>query len=137
MISLKILLASKKLDDSAEMSRVIDRKFDGHIPGIEIYLEVVSTLAAVRERAQSANAIMLHLHLDDAGPDEVIAAIPDLPQPVMVMTDDTDGDLHAKCKTAGATVLVTGEANQLDVCSSILHCLGRWALNEKKTLPAD
>ena len=136
MIVLNILLASEKPSESTELSRVIGGKLDGQIPGIEIHVEVVSTLREVRERAHASNAIMLHLHLDDAGPDEVIAAIPDLPQPVMVVTADTDEELHAKCKTAGATVLVSGEASPIDICSSILHCLGRSTLNAMKTLPA-
>lgn len=136
MIVLNILLASEKPTESEELSRVISGKLDGQMPGIEIHLEVVSTLAEVRERAHTSNAIMLHLNLEDAGPDEVIAAIPDLPQPVMVVTDDTDAAVHARCQTAGATVVIISEATPADICCSILHCLGRSILNAMKNLPA-
>ena len=135
MIVLRILLASFHPSDALPLTRVIEGKLDQKIPGVEIHVEVVSTIREVRERAHTANVIMLHLTLSDAGQDEVISAIPELPEPVLVFTKNTDADIHARCKMAGALVLVEGETRHTELCSSLLHCLGRSVMNAMKTLP--
>lgn len=136
MISLKVLLASNR-DDAAAIKNLIDGRLDQKMPGMHIAVQVVETLAEVLVNAESSNVIILHLHLADASPDAVIAAIPNLPEPVIVFTKIIDPEIHSRCKIAGALVLVEGEVREAQLCSSILHCLGRSVISALKSLPAE
>ena len=135
MITLKILLAEAKLDEANTLEKAIGVKLDQQIEGVCIEVQIVTTLAEVLQYASSVNAILIDLHLDDAGPEEVIAVLPGLPEPVIVITDIVDPAIHARCRMAGVLVMVKTQTRNNDIYHAILHCLGKSVAQSAQKLP--
>jgi CheY-like chemotaxis protein len=135
MITLKILLAEANDDEAKNLEKAIGIKLDQQIEGVKVEVQVVKTLVEVLYFAQSSNVILIDLHLADAGPDEVISVLGDLPEPVIVITDIIDPAIHAQCKMAGALVVVKSLTRNNEIYHTILHCLGKSVAKAAKNLP--
>ena len=134
MIELYILLAETDRVEAELLEKDISANLDQPIDGVKITVNIVTTLAEVREFAPKSNVILIDLILDDAGPEEVMAAIPELPEPVIVITDIIDPLVHAKCKLAGAFVLIKSCPRNSKIYT-IIHCLGKSETN-RLAIPA-
>ncbi len=137
MITLKVLIAEGNPDESLPVQRTIEVSIN-QMPGIHIDIEVVSSLAAVREKGPKGadiHAILLYLDLKDATQDEIIAAIPDLETPVIVVLDAPDPTLQAKIRTLEAQVMVKSLTRHSDVCTFIINGLTKGLVKASKKLP--
>ena len=135
MTTLKILLAEANTDEANNLEKAIGVKLDQQIEGVSIEVQIVTTLAEVIHHAPFVNAILIDLHLADAGPEEVIAVLPTLPEPVIVITDIVDPAIHARCRMAGVLVLVKTQTRNNDIYHAILHCLGKSVVQSAQNLP--
>ena len=129
MIELYILLAETNRAEAESLEKDISANLDQPIDGVAIFVKIVTKLAEVMEFAPKSNVILIDLVLDDAGPEEVMAAIPNLPEPVIVITDIIDPLVHAKCKMAGAYVLLKSCPRNSKIYT-IIHCLGKSETNK-------
>ncbi len=139
MTTLKVLIAEGNPDESLPVQRTIEVDIN-KMPGMHIDVEVVSSLAAALSKGAKGadiHAILLYLDLKDATPDEIIAAIPDLETPVIVVLDAPDPALQARIRTLDAQVMVKCLTRHSDVCTFIINCLTKGLVKASKNLPED
>lgn len=118
-MTIEILLAKLTPEQSEPLKRLIEVSLNQNLPALELHVTEVRTLADLIALAPQCNIIITGLHLLDAGPDEIIAAIPTLPEPVLVVTDIPDSELHVRCRLAKAIVIDTTNTRYRDLCLSI------------------
>jgi len=120
----RIIVAEDNPEAAQPMQRIIQVKLEDQLDGIEIQVQIVDTLAELLRLSPAANASIIDLNLKDAGPEEVIAAMPLIRRPFFVLTGVEDKDIHARCKIAGASdVFEKGIAREGEWCCALLHCL--------------
>ncbi len=134
MIQLMVLLAKNTVEESLPIQQILTARMNRPDIGIEIVVDIVTTLAEVKSRADSAAVIIMGLHLADAEPEEVIESIHTLPKPIIIFTQSHDPAVHAACKMAGAS-MVLSELSPLSICRAVGACAEQSVIDAAKKLP--
>ena len=136
MNPLKLLVAARDPNKSLALESIVrdDISNQGSMSGVNIHVELVSTLAMILHHAPDVSAIiLLDLALEDATIDVVVDAIQQMPEPVVVITEIIDPAVLARCKLHGATVLSRATARHEDLCSVIIRGLCSAVVNAVQT----
>ena len=120
---LEILLAKISDEQAEPFRRLIEISLNQKLEQLDIHVTEVRTLSDLIRLAPGCNIIITGLHLMDAGPEEIIAALPALPEPVLVTTDIIDPEIHARCRQARAIVFDTNNSRYADICLAITGLL--------------
>lgn len=135
LITLYVLIAEGNPEESRAIQNLIYVSID-QMASVKIQVNVVNTLSEVLG-CQRVNAILLYLDLKDASLDEIVDAIPTMPEPVIVVLDQPDPVLQARIKTKGAQVMVLSLTKNSDICSYIIQGLTKSAVKSHNELPSD
>lgn len=121
-MDLNILLAETNREEAESLEEAIGIKLESKIEGVRIFVKIVTTLAEALRFSPESDATIIYLNLEDAGPDKVVDALPRLRSPVIVVTDDMDPILHARCIANKARLLVPHLARNQKIFDLLLEC---------------
>lgn len=128
--NLYLLLAMLDPAKATALEEAVGVKLDQQLEGINIHVKIVTTLKEAMIWSPESDATIIELVLADANEDQVVAALSSLKSPVVVVTEDKNPVLHARCKEQKARVLVPSLARKQKIYDLMLECFADSILNQ-------